>query len=512
MVLTAMVAAPIITFAIIGPADLAPSNPFVGTIPLSSTAASARHVSGATAYVSVLANHDWRNDVMPWLVIAWLTGVILFWVRLTGGWIVAARMRSMLMRPAPPEWQRRLDDIKARIRISRPVKLLVSALVQVPAVVGCLRPVVLVPIGALAGLPPEQIEALLAHELAHIKRHDYFVNILQSVAEALLFYHPAVWWVSNQIRNERELCCDDVAISVAGDVLTYARALADLEARRPGRLNPVLAANGGSLRDRIARLLDQPARGTRPLTGPAALAATALIFAAAYGLFAQAVAAPTSFDVVSIKPNNLSGGEVHEHNSPGRLNASMTARHLIQDAFGIKDFQISGGPAWLGNDNYDFVATTAAPIKLSDKVLEPLLQSLLADRFHLKYHRETKEFPVYSLVTAKNGPKLTKHTGTPGHSMDSYGGKDKRSMTATSLTMTDLASFLAQQMDRPVIDNTGIKGEFDVKLEWSPDQIGESSGPSVFTALQEQLGLRLESGKGPVEILVIDSIEKPSEN
>ena len=167
--------------------------------------------------------------LLPWVVAVWLAGAMVFWLRLIGGWIFAERLRSSLVRPAPREWQQALDRLKNRIRVSRPVRLLVSSLVQAPAVVGWLRPVVLVPVGALAGLPPEQIEALLLHELAHIRRHDYLVNIVQSAIEALLFYHPAVWWVSGHIRAERELCCDDMAVSVSGDAVTYARALAELE-------------------------------------------------------------------------------------------------------------------------------------------------------------------------------------------------------------------------------------------------------------------------------------------
>src|ERR1700677_2488212 len=114
------------------------------------------------------------------------------------------------------------------------------------------------PGGALAGLPVDQVEALLAHELAHIWRNDYLVNLLQSVAEAVLFYHPAVWWVSEQIRAERELCCDDLAVAACGgDVLTYARALAGVESFRPAHTDTVLAANGGSLVSRIRRLIGQ---------------------------------------------------------------------------------------------------------------------------------------------------------------------------------------------------------------------------------------------------------------
>ncbi len=502
--LTVMVAAPIVTYIAITPAS-APANPYVGTIPASSAVADSASTSFATLSPATSAFHD---DVMPWLVLAWFAGATVFWLRLTGAWIVATRMRSMLVRPAPREWQRRLNEIAARIRVSRPVKLIVSAAVQVPTVVGWLRPVVLMPIGALTGLPPEHIEALLAHELAHIRRHDYLVNILQSIAEALLFYHPAVWWISSQLRNERELCCDDEAVAISRDAVTYVRALAGLEAGRPAHFNPALAASGGSLRERIARLLGQPTRGASQgsvITG-------ALIITAACGLFAQTTSVRPSFEAVSIKPNNLSGNEVHGHNSPGRLNIRMSTRHLIQEAFAVKDFQILGGPAWLGNNNYDFIASTATPIELNDQTIQPYLQSLLADRFQLKYHRETKESPVYFLVAAKTGPKLTKHTGAGGFNMDENSGKDKVTMSATNLTMAGLASWLAREMDRPVIDHTGIDGEFDVKLEWSPEQISDSSGPSIFTALQEQLGLRLESGKGPVEMIVIDSIEKPSEN
>src|SRR5450432_3529666 len=120
----------------------------------------------------------------------WLAGAVVFWVRLSGGWVVAARMRSVRVRRAPPEWQEMLRKLGARISLSRPVQLLVSALVQVPTVVGWLRPVVLVPVGALVGLPAGHLEALLLHELAHIQRHDYLINILQSIVEAMVFYHP----------------------------------------------------------------------------------------------------------------------------------------------------------------------------------------------------------------------------------------------------------------------------------------------------------------------------------
>ncbi len=279
LALTAMTVAPIVTFAVTGASESSQTATPIRISPV--------HGETTSAPVPIFISQTAHDNLMPWLVLAWFAGAIIFWTRLTAGWIVAARMRSMLVRPAPAEWQHKLDELKTRIRVSQPVRLLTSALVQVPTVVGWLRPVVLMPIGALAGLPAEHIEALLAHELAHIRRHDYLINILQSVAEALLFYHPAVWWISTQIRNERELCCDDVAVAISGDALIYARALADLESYRPPHLSPALAANGGSLADRIARLLGHSRNSSRTMPGPGILLAATLLAITAYGLFAQ---------------------------------------------------------------------------------------------------------------------------------------------------------------------------------------------------------------------------------
>ena len=160
---------------------------------------------------------------------------------------------------------------------------------QAPAAIGWLRPVVLVPAGALAGLPSAQIEALLLHELAHIRRHDYLVNILQSAVEAVFFYHPAVWWISSHIRAERELCCDDIAVSITGDAVVYARALAEFDSAR--LIQPaVMAANGGSLAGRIARLLGQSSASRRASRGPGAAPALILLAIGAWAVLAQTAA------------------------------------------------------------------------------------------------------------------------------------------------------------------------------------------------------------------------------
>jgi hypothetical protein len=200
---------------------------------------------------------------MPVIVMAWFVGATGCSLRLLMGFLSVAALRRSPQAPVLAEWQQTLDRLVKRMHVSRRVRLLPTDRVESPAVIGWLRPVILAPVGALSGLSREQVEALLAHELAHVRRHDYLVNVLQGIAESLLFYHPAVWWISSQIRTEREHCCDDLAVETSGDVLVYARALAALESMRPAHVKAALSANGGSLVRRIQRLID-PVAAHRP--------------------------------------------------------------------------------------------------------------------------------------------------------------------------------------------------------------------------------------------------------
>lgn len=213
----------------------------------------ARPLAHRVAYSPV--TDPWQQ-AMPGIVLAWFAGAAACSLRLLMGFISAAALRRSRHAPVPTEWQQTLDRLIERMRVSRSVRLLATDRVDTPVVIGWLRPVILAPVGVLSGLAPEQVEALLAHELAHVRRYDYLVNILQGIVESLLFYHPAVWWISNQIRAEREHCCDDLAVAASGDVLVYARALAKLESMRPAHFKAALSANDGSLLRRIRRLAD----------------------------------------------------------------------------------------------------------------------------------------------------------------------------------------------------------------------------------------------------------------
>jgi|SRR5579871_194301 len=190
------------------------------------------------------------------LVPFWILGVALFALRSSWNWLAVQRLRRVGACLAPEYWQRKIAQLAACIHISRPVVLLESCLAEVPAVIGFFRPVILAPIGLLTGFPPGQVELLLTHELAHIRRYDYLVNLLQSLMEDLLFYHPAVWWVSGLVRAERENCCDDVVVAAGGDAKGLASALNALEHYRWTARGAALASNGGNLMNRIRRLLE----------------------------------------------------------------------------------------------------------------------------------------------------------------------------------------------------------------------------------------------------------------
>ena len=191
---------------------------------------------------------------LPDIVTIWLLGVFAFSIWHLGGYAQLQRLRKKMVKQVDASLNNKLKILSQKLGVRQTVQLLESALVQIPTVVGWMKPVILLPASALTGLSTEQLEAILAHELAHIKRYDYLVNMLQTIVEILGFYHPAVWWISHKIRTERENCCDDIAVSISGNKINYAKALTLMEEIR-GRRNFAVAATGGNLFSRIRRLL-----------------------------------------------------------------------------------------------------------------------------------------------------------------------------------------------------------------------------------------------------------------
>jgi beta-lactamase regulating signal transducer with metallopeptidase domain len=206
-----------------------------------------------------------RFDLLQAIPLFWFAGVLVLSLRLAGGFVVARRLAARGVGPVAPDIAALAARLSDRLALGRAVRIYESSRVAVPMVVGWMRPVVLMPAAALAGLSPTQIEALIAHELAHVRRHDYAINLLQSIAETLLFYHPAVWWVSRQVRVEREHCCDEIAVGLC-DRLAYATALTELARRIDPAPRLALAATDGRLLDRVRRILGRPAGASPALT------------------------------------------------------------------------------------------------------------------------------------------------------------------------------------------------------------------------------------------------------
>jgi len=225
-----------------------------------------------------------------------------------------------------------------------------------------------------------------------------------------------------------------------------------------------------------------------------------------------------AFEVASIKlSKGVTNGTAVLQDPSGKLTTqNATLRMLVRFAFNVRDHQILGGPGWLDAERYDIVAKPESKSRNGEEFRQ-MVQGLLAERFSLKTHRETREMPVYALVAGKNGPRLSETTGPTAFCKYVSG-----LLTCQKVPMPYLASELARRLGREVVDRTGLTGEYDLKLEWTPDEFqvpgpgevsarppGDSVGPSLFQAIQERLGLKLEAAKGPVAVVVIDSAEKP---
>ncbi len=215
-----------------------------------------------------------------------------------------------------------------------------------------------------------------------------------------------------------------------------------------------------------------------------------------------------SFDVASVKPANPNAVGSNSDSDPGRVTMqNVTLKRCIMRAYEVPDIQITGGPKWLDESRYDIEARAGYAAQYAE--LNQMLQTLLAERFHLKLHHETRSLQGYAIVVAKDGLKMTPSApGTRGHTNDGPG-----SVVSANTSISRLALKLSVLLKVPVVDETGVNGSFDFALRWIPDEAADpTAGPSLFTAIHEQLGLRLEGRKVPVDMLVVDSAEAPSAN
>jgi uncharacterized protein (TIGR03435 family) len=500
--------------------------------------------------------------LLPWIVTAWLAGVVLLLARVFAGWWRVRRLHQRALSSIRSHWQHAADRIAGRLGLAQAIRIVELSGVDVPLVVGCLRPIVVLPIAAMAHLTAAQVEAILAHELAHVRRHDYIVNLMQTLTETLLFYHPAVWWLSGRIRDEREHCCDDVAVAVCGDAVGYAAALTEIESWRTDEVSLVAAATGGSLLNRVRRILRVEISDDSRMS-PLTFGLVALVIGGTLGgnLLAQVSppAASPKFEVASVRPNTSGDNKMMSQILPGgRYNGvNIPPRLLIINSYGLQEQQLVGAPPWISSERFDIVAKAEGdlgpPVSRDGgpSKLQLMIRALLEDRFKLKVHREPREVPIYSLVLARPDGRLgsgltvstvdcealvaARRSGGPPPDVPKPGERPQcgarvgfGELTAGGQPLLELVSLLSATVGRSVVDRTGLTGRYDITLRWTPDRVLQRgvgaaagdpirvngvdidpNGPSIFTAIQEQLGLKLESERGTVEALVIDHIERP---
>jgi len=497
-----------------------------------------------------------NGHVGQWIVLGvWLAGtvVVFFW------WHRQWRpLRSALRRATPLL----LDPAFAKATAT----VMSSPSTFEPGVVGILRPVLLMPEGLVVRLTRPQLDAILAHERAHVEARDNLFAMVHMAVEAIFWFHPLVWWIERRMIDERERACDEAVIRAGKRPTDYAEGI--LAVCRWSHESPVMCVagvSGSDLRIRIETILSNRLGRRLHMTGRLLLAAAVLIvIGGPVGIGLLDAAAQTHtierFDVATIKQNTgpAAGGPIGGGIGfrAGRFSAeNITLQQLLTYAYELQAYEIFGGPGWASGDRFDIAATMQPLPTGSDPRDAParnrrLLRALLADRFNLVVHEEHREMPVYALVMArpdrrlgerlrrfeaecadpsKLGPPPDATFGMP--TSDSSKGPLRcmaftgvGRISAQGTMLSDLGMILARlpAVRRRVIDKTGLTGRFDFDLEWTPlvlppgpaapsDRVSDA-GPTIFTALQEQLGLRLESTRETIPVLVIDTVSPPSAN
>jgi len=443
-------------------------------------------------------------------------------------------------------WYRRWRVIRNATRNAKPLELpsslpaLSSDSMIEPGVFGLFRPILLLPEGIADSLTTEQLQAVLDHEMCHVQNHDNLTAALHMCVETLFWFHPMVWWIGAKLVEERERACDECVLNCGGRPDHYAQGIVNVcKAYAEWPLPCVSGITGADLKKRVREIMTW--RGTPQLTwvrkslltitGIAAVAVPLGI-----GLIRAQTLPPTpayTYEVVSIHKSSpgQQGSRIGPGAGGGMSARNVTAMQLLTFAYKVRDYQIAGEPGWMTSDRFDVNftpdKTEATPRPgVAPKEIESFIdrnqqrmQAVFRDRFGLVLRAETHELPIYALVPAKGGLKLAR-SATPEKGPSLQGGPGR--LTGVGATLRLVAGHLSAVLGRPVIDESGSDEQYDLKLEYTPEIPVQglpegtppppADGPSIFTALTEQLGLRLEPRKGPVPVYVIEKIEKPSEN
>lgn len=484
-------------------------------------------------------------------------------------------------------WWIRWGRIRAVVRagsllhLEMPIRAVSSPTLLEPGVFGVFRPVMLLPEGILNRLTPTQLKGVIAHELCHVYHRDNLMASIHMFVETVFWFHPLVWWIGKRMVEERERACDEQVLLTVKEPEAYAQGILKIcELYLESTLPCVSGVTGSKIKKRVEEIVQNrtalrlnfpkkvflAAAGTAALLTPILLGVLSGSSMRAQGTPPRPAGPVPSFEVASLKPDKDCPNFSRSGNfspSPGRLEMPcVTLQSLIQAAYGTfadgvsintTPLRMEGGPSWMQSEFYSLSARADGPVR-TEMLAGPMLQKLLAERFDLQAHRETREVPVYTMTTGKGGlkvqplaegactpldlthPPAPPKPGAPLPNVCSVmtigpGANGNMRMEVRGATMTQFAQRLSGRLDRSVINRTEITGMFNFRLEFAPDPLmpgqqfppglrGDTpnspppadSGPNLFTALQEQLGLKLESATGPVEMLVIDHAARPTAN
>jgi len=515
----------------------------------------ARQSAGAAATRTI-----WH--VVPDVVFAvWAIGAAV----LLATWIIRWRRVAAIARRSTPLTAGRVVDAvrkyERQVDRIRPVVVVSSTSALEPGVFGIRTPTLVWPSQLDAHLSAEQVEAIVAHEMMHVRRRDNLAALVHLLAQAAFWFHPLVWWIGARLIDERERACDEAVLGGGSARHAYAESIlktCQLFVESP--IACVSGVTGSDLKKRIEHIMTGDLRPGLTLWKKcllAAVASAAMTVPFVVGvmtvrpLLAQQPSTNAAFDVTSVKANTSGAGMVRmlPAANGGWQAENVSAGMLVRLAYQLQDNQLVGGPKWLFEDRFDVVGTGTAADR--DGPMSDKLKSLLADRFKLVVHMETREQPIYALVLARRDGKLgEKITPSTVDCTPPANGRDPARFAPPApgvrprcgfmigpgrinvggQTMASFAQTLSRFAGGIVVDKTGLTGAYDVELTYAPDPgisptgrdlppqpgaappVANSDAPSIFTAVQEQLGLRLDSTKGPVDVLVIDSAEKPTPN
>jgi uncharacterized protein (TIGR03435 family) len=480
------------------------------------------------------------------LIAAWFCGFVAVVFVWCGRW----RRISLVLRGAVQidggrevKILRRLEQVRgSRSRIG--VRLSRASLE--PGIFGIVRPILLWPEGISERLSDGQLEAILAHEVRHVRRKDNLTATIHMVVEGIFWFHPLVWWLGARLVEERERACDEEVLEMGNERQVYAESILKVcEFYVGSPLACVAGVTGADLKKRMVSIMTGNVVRKLDFSRKLLLSAAAfMVFALPieFGLMngtssrAQAQAqvensgsGVPAYKSVSIKASKTGAGMAQPvaimFNRDGFFGRNITLKALVREAYGVQNDQIVGPPDWAAFGKYDIEA------KVNESSVEGdmdsggigidkfrlMVRQVLADRFKLTVHTETKQLPIYALVVAEGGPRFQE--AKPGSNLMNMGPGE---LVDQGATLQPLVEQLSMQLGRSVVDKTGLTGHYDFTLKWTPaekqpdvleqDGAPSPSSSSIVAAVQEQLGLKLEPQTAPMQVFVIDHVEQPTEN